>query len=60
MIDVPVLEDKNISLKEFQKLSKYKDLEIEVSKMWKLPVKNVKNVENVEKVKCEKCENFQL
>ena len=57
MIDVPVLEDKNISLKEFQKLSKYKDLEIEVSKMWKLPVTNV---ENYEKVKCEKCENFQL
>ena len=55
--DAPVLEDKNISLKEFQKLSKYKDLEIEVSKMWKLPVKSV---ENYEKVKCEKCENFQL
>ena len=57
MIDVPVLEDKNISLKEFQKLSKYKDFEIEVPKMWKLPVKIV---ENCEKVKCEKCENFQL
>ena len=57
MIDVPVLEDKNFSLKEFQKLSKYKDLEIEVSKMWNLPVKSV---ENYEKVKCEKCENFQL
>ena len=57
MIDVPVLEDKNISLKEFQKLSKYKDLEIEVSKMWNLPVKSV---ENYEKVECEKCENFQL
>ena len=35
-IDVTVPADKNISLKEFQKLSKYKDLEIEVTKMWKL------------------------
>ena len=35
MIDVKVPADNNISLKEFQKLSKYKDLEIEVTKMWK-------------------------
>ena len=33
MIDVTVPTYKNISLKEFQKLSKYKDLEIEVTKM---------------------------
>ena len=39
MIDVTVPADKNISLKEFQKLSKYKDLEIEVKKCGKtIPV----------------------
>ena len=39
MMDVAVHSDQNISLKEFQKLSKYKDLEIEVTKMWKLKIK---------------------
>ena len=39
MIDVAVPADKNISFKAFQKLSKYKDLEIEVKKMWKLKTK---------------------
>ena len=34
MMDVAVPSDQNISLKEFQKLSKYKDLEIEVTNMW--------------------------
>ena len=33
MIDIAVPADKNFSLKEFQKLSKYKDLNIEVTKM---------------------------
>ena len=33
MMDVAVPSDLNISLKEFQKLSKYKDLEVEVTKM---------------------------
>ena len=28
--------DKNTSVKEFDKLSKYKDLEIETTKLWKL------------------------
>ena len=41
MIDATVPADKNISLKEFQKLSKYKDLEIEVIKMWKLKIKTI-------------------
>ena len=41
MIDVTVPVDKNISLKEFQKLSKYKDLEIEVAKSWKLKTKTI-------------------
>ena len=33
MMDVAVPSDQNISLKEFQKLSKYKDLEMKVTKM---------------------------
>ena len=41
MTDVTVPADKNISLKEFEKLSKYKDLEIEVTKMWKLKTKTI-------------------
>ena len=39
MMDVAVPSDQNISLKEFQKLSKYKDLEIEVTEIWKLNTK---------------------
>ena len=39
MMGVAVPSDQNISLKEFQKLSKYKDLEIEVTKMWKIITK---------------------
>ena len=34
IIIMAVPSDQNISLKEFKKLSKYKDLEIEVTKMW--------------------------
>ena len=41
MLDVAVPADKNVSLKEFRKLSKYKDLEIEVTKMWKLKTKTI-------------------
>ena len=36
MMYVAVPSDQNNSLKAFQKLSKYKYLEIEVTKMWKL------------------------
>ena len=35
MMDMAVPSHQNISFKELQKLSKYKDLEIEVTKMWK-------------------------
>ena len=31
-----VISDKNIFLKEFDKLSKYKDLQIEITKIWHL------------------------
>ena len=44
MMRVVVPSDQNISLKEFQKLSKYKDLEIEVTKIWKLKIKIIPEV----------------
>ena len=33
-IDVTIPNDKNISLKEVEKVSKYKDLELEIRRMW--------------------------
>ena len=36
LIDMSVASDTNVSLKIFEKLSKCKDLEIEVTKMWHL------------------------
>ena len=33
--------DSNISAKEFEKLSKYKNLEIEIAKMWKMKTKTI-------------------
>ena len=36
LIDMTVPSDRNIAPKEFEKLSKYKDLEIEIQKMWHL------------------------
>ena len=36
LIDMSVPSDTNVSLKIFEKLSKYKDLETEVTKMWHL------------------------
>ena len=36
LIDMSVPSDTNVSLKIFEKLSKYKDLEIEATKMWHL------------------------
>ena len=36
LIDMSVLSDTSASLKTFEKLGKYKDLEIEVTKMWYL------------------------
>ena len=34
LIDVKIPADKNVSIAEFEKLSKYKGLEIEVEKLW--------------------------
>ena len=36
LIDMSVRTDQNIAAKEFDNLSKYKDLEIEISRMWNL------------------------
>jgi hypothetical protein len=36
MTDIAIPDDFNINTKETEKLSKYKDLEIEVSGMWKV------------------------
>ena len=36
LINMSVPSDSSISAKEFEKLSKYKDLEIEIAKMWKM------------------------
>ena len=36
-----VLSDSNISAIEFEKPSKYKDLEIEIAKMWNMKRKNL-------------------
>ena len=36
LIDMTIPSHRNVSLKKVEKLSKYKDLEIEVSKMWKM------------------------
>jgi hypothetical protein len=35
LIDVAVPGDANVSIKEFEKKSKYKDLELEIQRMWK-------------------------
>ena len=36
-----VPSDNNVSAKEFEKLSKYKDLEIEISKMWNVKTNTI-------------------
>ena len=40
LIDMNVPSDSNISAKEFEKLSKYENLEIEIDKVWKMKKKN--------------------
>ena len=39
LTDMSVPSDSTISTKEFEKLRKYKDLEIEIAKMWKIKTK---------------------
>jgi hypothetical protein len=41
LLDVSIPADKNTSLKTFEKLSKYKDLDIELSKSWKVKTKTI-------------------
>ena len=39
LIDMSMPSNNKISAKEFEKLSKYKDLDIEITKMWKMKTK---------------------
>ena len=41
LLDVSVPSDTNTSLKTYEKISKYKDLEIEIAKSWKYKVKTI-------------------
>ncbi len=41
LIEVSVPADDNVSLKEMEKLSKYKDLEIEITRMWGLKTETI-------------------
>ena len=41
LIDMSIPTDHNIPAKEFDKLSKYEDLEIEIQRMWKLRTSTV-------------------
>ena len=41
LIDVSIPDDKNIALKEAEKISKYKNLEIEINWMWNVKTKVV-------------------
>ena len=41
LIDMSVPSDNNVAAKVFEKLSKYKDLEIEIEKMWHLKTKTL-------------------
>ena len=41
IIDVAILTDRNTSVKIFEKLAKYKDLDIEIAKSWKSKTKTI-------------------
>eukprot|EP00795_Rhopilema_esculentum_P005749 gene5749-11015_t len=41
MIDRSIPSERNVSIKEVENLSKYKDLEIEVTKMWEMKTSTV-------------------
>ena len=41
LIDMSLPSDNNISAEEFDKLSRYKDHEIEIAKMWKMKTKTI-------------------
>ena len=41
MIDMTIPSERNVSIKQMEKLSKYKDLEMEVTKMWKMKTSTI-------------------
>ena len=44
LIDMNVPSDSNISAKVFEKLSRYKDLDVEIAMMWKTKTKTIPNI----------------
>lgn len=45
LIDVSIPDDENVSLKETEKISNYKALELEISGMWNMRTKTLGTVE---------------
>jgi hypothetical protein len=41
MVDVSIPSERNVSIKQVDKMSKYKDLEIEITNMWSMEVKTI-------------------
>ena len=41
LLDISIPNDKNTSVKTYEKLAKYKDIEIEISKSWNVNVKTI-------------------
>ena len=41
LLDISIPSDRNTSLKIYEKISKYKDLEIEIEKSWKIKTKTI-------------------
>ena len=41
MIDMSIPSERNVSIKEIEKLPKYKELEVEVTKMWQMKTSTV-------------------
>jgi hypothetical protein len=41
LIDIAISDNSNINTKETEKFSRYKELEIEVSRIWKVRIKTV-------------------
>ena len=55
LINMSVPTDKNVSAKLFEKLSKYKDLEIEIENMWHLKTTTIPVVVGVGKTPARMC-----
>ena len=56
--DVKILAKKNISVAEFEKLSKYQDLKIEVEKLWQMKIVTIPDVTGVLGLIMKSTENY--